>query len=300
MLGYGGKLKGTVLMVTACAFFCVMASLVKLVTHVDAFKIGLWRFAVGMGLLGTVAMFGGIRLKFHNRRLLFVRGLLGGAGVVMQYFVIVNLGISKGVVLGSTYPIFAYIFGVILLKEKPGVISALITAAAFAGVCLVVGGGGGSGIFDGFGFYEILAVSIGVISGLVVVTIRKLHETDSSYAIFFSQCAIGFCIAVFPANAGPGGVVLTDAAILLLIGITAAIGQLMMTQSYKYLPVRTGATLAMFEPMFCYLAGVVLFDEWFSAESAAGTLLIIGSCAAMVLQDGRRAKLSGPKAVPKT
>ena len=38
MLGYGGKLKGTVLMVAACAFFCVMASLVKLVTHVDAHR----------------------------------------------------------------------------------------------------------------------------------------------------------------------------------------------------------------------------------------------------------------------
>jgi len=299
MLGYGGKLKGTVLMVTACAFFCVMASLVKLVTHVDAFKIGLWRFVVGMGLLGTAAMFGGIKLKFHNRRLLLVRGLLGGAGVVMQYFVIVNLGISKGVVLASTYPIFAYIFGVILLKEKPCVVSALMTATTFAGICLVVGGGNGvESIFAGFGFYEMLAVSIGVISGLVVVTIRKLHQTDSSYAIFFSQCAIGFCIAVFPANAGPGRVVLTDAAILLLIGVTAAIGQLMMTQSYKYLPVRTGATLAMFEPMFCYLAGVVLFGEWFSAESAAGTLLIIGSCAAMVLLDGHRAKLS-PEAVRK-
>jgi drug/metabolite transporter (DMT)-like permease len=300
MLGYSGKLKGTVLMVTACAFFCVMASLVKLVTHIDAFKIGLWRFVVGMGLLGTAAMFGAIKLKFHNRRLLFVRGLLGGAGIVASYFVIVNIGMGKGVVLASTYPIFAYIFGVILLKEKPGVVSAFITATAFAGVCLVVGGGNGVvSIFAGFGFYETLAVGIGVISGLVVVTIRKLHETDSSCAIFFSQCAIGFCIAVFPANAGPGSVVSRDAAILLLIGVTAAIGQLMMTQSYKYLPVRTGATLAMFEPMFCYLAGVVLFGEWFSAESAAGTLLIIGSCAAMILLDGRSAKLSLPGAVRK-
>jgi drug/metabolite transporter (DMT)-like permease len=292
MAGYSEKVKGTALMVTACAFFCVMASLVKLVTHVDAFKIGLWRFVVGMGLLGTAAMFGGMQLKFHNWRLLFVRGLLGGAGIVIQYFAIVNLGMSKGMVLVATSPIFAYILSVTLLKEKPSVVSAMSIVTAFAGICLVVGGDNGiARMFDGFGFYEILAVSVGLIGGVVVVTIRKLHETDSSYAIYFSQCAIGFWIAVLPSNIKTSQVDLRDGLILLLIGVTATIGQLMMTQSYKYLPVRTGATLSMLEPMFCYFAGVTLFGEPFSAKSIIGTLLIIGSCVTVILRDGRPAKL---------
>jgi drug/metabolite transporter (DMT)-like permease len=238
-------------------------------------------------------MFGRIQLKFHNRKLLFVRGLLGGAGVVMTYFVIVNLGISKGMVLVSTYPVFAYIFGVILLKEKPGVVSAMLIMTAFAGICLVVtGGNGGAGIFKGFGLYEILAVSVGLISGLVIVTIRKLHETDSSYAILFSQCAIGFWIAVVPSGSQSGRVTFGDGLILVLIGVTATVGQLMMTQSYKHLPVRIGATLAMLEPVFCFLAGVVIFGELFSARSILGTLLIIGSCVTMLLHDGRRANLA--------
>jgi drug/metabolite transporter (DMT)-like permease len=287
MYGSSERLKGTALMVSACAVFCVMASLVKLVLHVDAFKIGLWRFVIGMGLLGTAAMFGWIQLKFHNWRLLFVRGLLGGAGVVIMYFAIVKLGMSKGMVLVSTYPIFAFIFGIILLKEKPSVVSALLIVAAFAGICLVVGGkNDGAGIFESIGLFEILAVSVGVMGGLVIVTIRKLHETDNSYAIYFSQCAIGFLIAVFPANAGTSQIGMRDGMILALIGITATVGQLMMTQSYKHLPVRMGATLAMLEPVFCYLAGVVLFGELFTAKSIIGTLLIIGSCVAAVLHEG--------------
>ena len=198
-------------MVTACAFFGVMASLVKLVTHIDAFKMGLWRFVIGMGLLGTAAIFGRIQLKFHNWRLLFVRGLLGGVGIVIAYFVIVKLGMSKGVVLVSTYPIFAFILSIILLKEKPTAVSALLIMVAFAGICLVVAGNNnGTAIFKSFGFYEILAVSGGVLGGLVVVTIRKLHETDSSYAIYFSQCAVGFWIAVFPASTGPSRISFSD------------------------------------------------------------------------------------------
>jgi drug/metabolite transporter (DMT)-like permease len=292
MFVHSEKSKGTALMVTACLFFCVNVSLVKLVLHIDGFNIGLWRFVIGMGLLGTAAMFGWIQLKFHNWRLLFVRGLLGGAGVVVMYFAIVKLGMSKGMVLVSTYPIFAYIFGVILLKERPSVVSALLVMAAFAGICLVVGGNnGGAGIFESFGFYEILAVSVGVIGGLVIVTIRKLHETDNSYAIYFSQCAIGFWIAVFPSNAGTSRIGFQDGLILVLIGITATVGQLMMTQSYKHLPVRMGATLAMLEPVFCYLAGVVVFGELFTAKSIIGTVLIIGSCAAVVLHEGCVKKL---------
>ena len=287
------KVKGTALMVTACVFFCVGASLVKLVTHIDAFKIGLWRFVIGMGLLSTAAFFGGIQLKFHNRRLLFVRGLLGGTGIVITYFAIVNLGMSKGMVLVSTYPIFAYIFSIILLKEKPGVVSALLIATTFAGICLVVrGGNDGARIFESFGVYEILAVGAGLIGGLVIVTIRKLHETDSSYAIYFSQCAIGFWMAVVPAGAQSSRIDLRDGLILVLIGVTATIGQLMMTQSYKHLPVRMGAMVAMLEPVFCYLAGVALFGELLSAKSVIGTLLIIGSCVAVLLHDGRPANLA--------
>jgi len=284
------KLKGTALMVTACVFFCVMASLVKLVTHIDAFKIGLWRFVIGMGLLGTAALFGRIQLKFHNWRLLFVRGLLGGAGIVITYFAIVNLGISKGMVLVSTYPIFAYIFSIILLKEKPCAVSALLIATTFAGICLVVGGGNyDAKAFKSFRLYEVLAVSVGLIGGLVIVTIRKLHETDSSYAIYFSQCAIGFWIAVLPSSAAPSRIDFRDGLILVLVGATATVGQLMMTQSYKYLPVRIGATLVMLEPLFCYLAGVVLFGELLSARSVVGTLLIIGSCVAVLLHNARPA-----------
>ncbi len=95
-----------------------------------------------------------------------------------------------------------------------------------------------------------------------------------------------------PASAGSSRIDFADGLILVLIGVTATIGQLMMTQSYKHLPVRIGATLAMLEPVFCYLAGVALFGELFSAKSIIGTLLIIGSCVAVVLHEGRPASVA--------
>lgn len=287
MFGQNEKLKGACLMVTACVLFSAMSSLVKLLTHVDGFVIGLCRFVIGMCLLGVMTGFGLIRMKFNNRRLLFVRGLLGGAGVVMFYYAVIKLGVSKGVVLGSTYPVFAYVLSIILLKERPSLVSAVLVVTAFFGIYLVVTGGNGvAGIFETFGVWEMLALGVGFIGGIVVVTIRKLHETDNSYSIYFSQCAIGFLIAVVPGSSGFGEVGFAAVVILVLIGVAATVGQLMMTQSYKYLPVRTGAILAMLEPTFSYLAGVVIFGELFTARSVIGTVLIIGSCAAVVLHEG--------------
>jgi drug/metabolite transporter (DMT)-like permease len=97
---------------------------------------------------------------------------------------------------------------------------------------------------------------------------------------------------VLPSGAATITVNFRDGIILALIGITATAGQLLMTQSYKYLPVRVGATLAMLEPVFCYMAGVAIFGELLSVKSVAGTALIIGSCAAMVLYGAEPANSS--------
>ena len=285
MVVYNEKTKGSILMISACLLFCAMASLVKTVPHVNVFKTSLCRFGIGIVILSFAAFVGAIQLKFHNKKLLLVRGLFGGAAIVMEYFAIVHLGVGKAMVLIATYTIFAYIFEILLLKVKPGIKATVIIAAAMAGIYLVIEGkNGGTGLLTSFGFYEALAIVAAVMNGLVVVTIHKLHETDSSYAIYFSQCAIGLCIAAAPSCTGSGpACCFSDYVILVLIGITAAAGQLLMTQSYKYLPVRVGATLAILEPLFCFIAGVAIFSEPVCGKSVLGTFLIISSCAAMVL-----------------
>ncbi|MBN1796788.1 MAG: DMT family transporter [Sedimentisphaerales bacterium] len=276
-------------MVMTCLFFAANASLVKLITHIEAFNIALCRFVTGLIIIGLAAAFGLVKLKFNNRKLLLLRGALGGIGIFLTYLAIIKLGISKGMILVATYPIFAYIFSVILIKERPSATSAIAIVTAFAGIYLVMSGNNdASKLFGSFGIYELLAASVGVIGGLVIVIIRKLHQTDTSYSIYFSQCLVGLLIAVGPSQIWTYNFSGKDVIILLLVGITAMAGQLMMTQSYKYLPVKTGSTLMMLEPVFCYIAGVTIFGEFLSAGSVIGSILIIGSCIGVVLLDDRR------------
>ena len=69
--------KGAAFMVSASVVFCLMSGLIKSASDIDSYKITLFRFVVGLGLLGTAALFGRIKLTFTHRPFLFLRGLIG-------------------------------------------------------------------------------------------------------------------------------------------------------------------------------------------------------------------------------
>lgn len=280
------KIKGTALMLSACVLFSVMGALIKYVSHIDAFKTSLFRFVVGMAILGGAAMTGKIKLAFINNKLLFLRGLLGGVGVFITYLVIIKIGLGKGILLINTYPVFACIFGAIILKERLGIVTAASVVGAFFGIYLLTRGRGENPAVGSFGIYEALAVFCAVLAGMVVVMVRKLHRTDSSYAIFFAQCAVGFWLVVVPSNIKSCDISLTDGIILVLIGVTATVGQLLMTNGYRYLQVKIASILGQFEAVFCLTLGIVIFREFFDSYFLIGALLVVSSSALALLQKG--------------
>ena len=284
------RAKGVILMLAACVAFSVMAALVKYIAYVDAYKTSLARFIIGIAILGTAALAGKIRLEFNNTKLLLLRGLVGGAGIYITFLIYIKIGISKGTMLVSIYPIFACLFAAIILKEKLKLVTLPAVAGAIAGIYFLTVGGNG-GLFDGFGPYELLAVFNGVMAGFAVTLIRKLHRTDSSYSIFWAQCIVGFWLVLMPANAGSCQLGWKEAAVLLGIGIAATSGQLMMTAGYKYLPIRVGSVLGMLEPTLNYFVGVMLFAEQFSKDSLLGATLIVGSCVIVLAK--RKENLKG-------
>jgi len=196
-MGKGQTAKGVELMVAANVFFCLMSALVKYASNIDSYKTTLFRFVVGLGLLGTAALFGKIKLKFVHGHFLFFRGLFGSIAVFIYFLSITKLGIAKATVLICSYPIFAW----------------LVIAPASA-----------------------------------------------------TQCVIGYLGAVM----------------LVCIGVTAAVGQLLMTEGYRHVTVTTGSLLAMLVPVLNYFVGVIIFNEVISLRSIIGAAIVIGSCAVVL------------------
>lgn len=277
--------RGAALMLSSTVAFCLMSGLVRYAADIDPYKKTLFRFVVGLGILGTAALLGKIKLGFNHGPLLFLRGLFGGTAILIFFFSITKLGVGKATVLVYSFPIFGSIFSVILLKERLGAAQVVSMIVAFVGIGLLASDNGDTGSLLALpGRYELLTIFGAMLGGMALVLVKKLHDTDSSYAIFFAQCVIGLWIVVVPANIAPCALGWMGGFLLVAIGITSAAGQLLATEGYRHLSVATGSLLGMLVPVLNYGLGVTLFDERISVHSVLGSAAVLGACVVVLLK----------------
>ena len=278
------KTKGVTLIILACVFFCMTGCLVKSGSYIGAYRLAFFRFVLGLGLIAAAAMSGRVKLVFNNKKLLFLRGLTGGIGVSIALISITKLGLGKGMVLVSSYPIFASITSAIFLKERLRPLDFVAIIVAMLGIYFIAYDKQQSSSLLVFGKYELLAVLGAVIAGIAITLIRKLHDTDDSLAIYFSQCAVGMWLVIVPAFTTGGGIGLKGVFILLGIGAGVTVGQLLMTEGFKYVPVKIGSLLLLLDPILCYIAGTIIFNEPLTVPCLLGAVLVIGACAVVLLR----------------
>ncbi|MHC4551399.1 MAG: DMT family transporter [Planctomycetota bacterium] len=277
------KTKGTLYILISTVMFCMMTCLVKTAPDISPFKTTFMRFVIGLLIISIFALTTHIRLKFTNWRLLLLRGVLGSFGVLLTYLVIVKIGVSKSTMILYSYPVFASLFGAFFLKEHLRGMNFAALAAALAGLYLLVTPVNGFEGFLSIGIYELAALGAMMIYAMVVVTIRKLHETESTYEILFAQCAVGSAILLVPANTGDFSISWIGIVTLLGIGILATCGQLTMTQGYRYLPVKIASLLTMLQLVLNYVAGIVIFDETVTVRAFIGAAFIFAACLTALL-----------------
>jgi drug/metabolite transporter (DMT)-like permease len=155
-------------------------------------------------------------------------------------------------------------------------------------VVVLSGGGDLRAVFSAFGLFEALAIGGTVLAGLSVVLVKQLQETESTSTIYFAQCLVGFWMVIVPAGAAPYSVGYAGVIILVLIGLLAAAGQLIMTEGYRYIPVATASIFVMTAPALNISAGALLFHEQFTMRTAVGSLVVLASCAAVVWSDRKK------------
>lgn len=274
--------KGIFFTLGSVVFFALMAVLVKAIPNVSSYQTTFFRFAIGLGIIGILSLFGIINLKFNDKKNLFWRGLVGGVAVYLFYLAIIKLGVGKGSVYIYSYPIFATLFSMLILKEKVEPIKFVVIFISFAGLILLSVGGGKESM-AGMGIYELIAIAGSITTGLAVVFVKKLHDSDNSYAIFFSQCIVGFWMFLIPSGATQAKGDLSELFLLVLVGIVATIGQLFMTEGYRYVNVATGSLLQSMVPVFNLLSGWLIFHEQFTKIEMAGAFVIVSSCFALVI-----------------
>lgn len=290
------KIKGVMLLLAANGCFCLGGIFVKSAAGVGPLKIAFFRFVVGLVLVVAASWWGRFKLEFNDKRLLAVRGLFGGVAIYIAFLAISKLGLGKGTLLICCYPIFACLFSAMFLKERFGVYGMVAIVVALTGIYFVSRDNGESfSLLSAFGKYEIITLIGAMMGGIVVTTIRKLHDTDNSWSIYFSQCLGGLVLFGVPALASSWDLSGAQWLFISGVGISATIGQLLMTQGFRYVPVRIGSLFGMLDPVLAYAAGVAIFGEGLSVGAVFGAVLVIGACCMVLAGRGGVRSLSEAK-----
>ena len=139
--------------------FCAMSAMIKFIPDIDSYKTSLFRFMIGMAVLGTAAQFGKIQLRFVSGKLLLIRGVCHGISVFFFFLSITKLGLAKGTVISNSWPIFAAVFSTIFLREKIVWWQWLALVVAVFGLYLLfLAKGIGTASMLTIGIYELLAI----------------------------------------------------------------------------------------------------------------------------------------------
>jgi drug/metabolite transporter (DMT)-like permease len=266
--------RGILVMAASAVLFSAMSLLIPLAQSAGAFTITAARFVVGILVILGLAACRVTRLRAENKAWLVARGVIGAISVYLYFRGIMNLGLGKGTILNYTYPIFAALLAPLVLKEKLPWDVLVAGLVSFFGIWLVVNPGGVASI----GVEDLLALLGGVLSGIAVITIKKLRETETPYIIYLAQCVFGLLVVGWPTMNGSFGFPAVEWLILLGIGIVATGAQLMMTWAFKHVPATQGSLLGFLTPVLNVLLGVLVFGEQMHPSTLAGSAIVLLAC----------------------
>ncbi len=261
-------------MAASAVLFSLMSLLIPFTHQVSTSIIASARFVIGIAVILAIALLSRTRLTAINRWWLVARGVIGATSVYFFFRGIMNLGLGKGTILNYTYPIFAALLAPLILKEKLTWDVLAAGVFSFVGIWLVVS----PGRLDSIGVEGLLALMGGFLSGIAVVAIKKLRETDSPSIIYLAQCVFGLLVVGWPTVASSFDFPGVEWLILLAIGLVATAAQLTMTWAYKHVPATEGSLLAFLTPVLNVLLGIAVFGEQMRASTLVGSGVVLVCC----------------------
>jgi drug/metabolite transporter (DMT)-like permease len=249
----------TALMTAASLLFGVMAILVKgAAVRLPGPEVAFIRFAVGLAAVAAAAT--RVRMRARNWRGLFWRGAFGGAAVLCFFLAIEHLPVGMATLLNYTAPVFTALWAWLFLGERIGAGTLGALALTTSGVALVIVTNARPGTVA-LGLWPLVGILSSVLSGAAVATIREVRKTDGAWEIFAAFCIAGALVTGVPAARAWVAPTSVEWLMMLGVGATSVVAQLMMTHALRDLPAAAAGVLFQLTPVATLVMGRVLYGE---------------------------------------
>lgn len=234
------------------------------------------------------------------------RSVVGTVSMFCWFSSVAYLPLPDATAINYSGPLFGVIFAATLLGERVRIYRWSAVAVGFVGVLIVLSeqlGGGGFGLHGTRAIGGLLALGSAVLGAIAGVTVRELTATETTGAIVFYFSATG---AVFSLVTLPGWVMPSPrvATYLVMAGIFGGIGQVLMTQAYRYAEASVVAPFDYVNMLWIIILSYMTFGDVPSAVVLFGSAIVIGSGIFVIWRERRlgilEAKAKARAATPPT
>ena len=268
--------KGLVYALLSAVLLSTMNLLVKMLgSSIPSGEIAFFFFFFGNVAVLFVMYYKRIPFSKEDRKLLVMRGLFGGFGMVCNFIALVHMKMSDAAILFQTSGIFVFIFSAIFLKEQIPKGSGKWLLLIFGAVFIMVD----PFSYSTFSWPALVAILGAALSAAAYATIRSIskHGKHSNFEI----------MAYFLITGMIAGVITTDDFvmpvrelwwIILVIGAITVVAQFFLTGAF----VATNAVVAQFLQYVGVFVnafyGYLFFDERLTMTTiGAGIAMFIAS-----------------------
>jgi drug/metabolite transporter (DMT)-like permease len=242
--------RGALAMILASLAFAVMGACIQVCAQtLPNGMVVFFRNASGLVFLSPILIRGGkeVLRTTHLREHIF-RGVAGLSSMYCFFYAIAHLRLADATLLNYTLPLFIPLVEALWLGEPMPARLGAPLLLGFLGVVVVLRPG--SGVVTGAAVFGLLA---GFLSAVAQTGVRRLTRTEPTVriVIYFALMGSGISALALPF------VWVTPApavwAVIVLLGLSATTGQLLMTKAYSHAPasqiggfVYTGVIFAAF------------------------------------------------------
>ena len=258
-------------MLFAGFLFSLMNVSVKLIPHIPAIEIILFRSVFSLIFTFLLIKKAGVPLFGNNKKLLVLRGIVGSIGLIAFFYNLQTIPLASAVTINYLAPIFTTILGIFIVKERVRTMQFVYFGISFIGVIIIEGFDPRITFFD---------LSVGLIAALAMGVaynlIRKISNSEHPLVIMFYfplitipiAAVFSYFIWVMPQK--------WDWAILLAVGLLTQFAQYFMTLAYQNASLSKVASLSYIGIIYALGFGFFIFDETFSLISFLGMFLVLG------------------------
>jgi drug/metabolite transporter (DMT)-like permease len=253
----------------ATIFFAIMPVLVKIIpNHVDGFFVSLVRFITGTVFVLIMLKILKVPLRIYDKKAWILRGFFGSLSMILYYISIVITSSGRATVLASTYPVFTGVFGFMFFKEKITWTNVMSLILCIIGSIYI--------FYDGTSYLnygDLIALLSSITGGIAMCYIKKASEKNNSYIVYLSACLIGILFTFFSVKQF-AQINYISIVVLILVGLTAFIGQILFVNGLKYVSALKGGIINYASiPMTIFLSYFI--GEEFKLKFFIGTVCII-------------------------